>query len=65
MALSKPDQELIDILKKGEMLCKVPRSGPPKFRTFWISPEEDALHWKSRLKLKSHSRSKSILRRFV
>jgi hypothetical protein len=55
---SSTEQELIDILKAGERLCKVPRVGAvPEFRRFFVSSDETCLCWESERKTLDKAKS--------
>jgi hypothetical protein len=44
--LTSTEQELLLILKQGEKICKVSKSGrTPKFRKFWVTEDLDYLCW--------------------
>ena len=60
-SFSASEQELIEMLKDGDKLCKVPRSkfDQPKFKRFFVSKDEDSLCWESKRKM--GDRSKSML----
>ncbi len=60
-SFSASEQELIEMLKDGDKLCKVPRSkfDQPKFKRFFVSKDEESLCWESKRKM--GDRSKSML----